>query len=247
MSGSNEISNELASISKVLQKVPRVNVFRVPDGYFDHLEERITTHTLMHRDEFLFEKGEELMKVPEGYFDSLSDLILSKIKAGTEGNEKDELSNYPILSSLRGKNVFTVPDQYFEHLPGTIINKNISKPAQAKVVSMGAKWWRYAAAVIITGIIAFGSLQLFNNSADEPVSYAYEVAKQFNTPEQFEKGVASLSDEEIINYLESGGSILDNELLMTGTENELPSAFDYLLDENTLNNYLDLIDAGNSN
>ena len=53
-----------------------------------------------------------------------------------------------------------------------------------------------------------------------------------------------LSDDDIIKYLEKNGNIMDNELLTNNTDvSEMPNQDDYLNDENTLNQYLDKIDA----
>lgn len=245
-----EISKELKEINPVLAGINRINVFTVPLGYFDHLAEKITNFTLLNQEEPILKKGEEVLQVPQGYFDSISDSILSKIKRmekETEGNEFQQ--SFPLLHSLKGKNVFSVPKNYFENLSTAITEKINKTPEDAKIISIGKKWWKYAAAAVITGAIAISSLQLFNGGNEaETYSYAYEIANQFKTPDQFEKGIASLSDDEIINYLETRGSILDNEALINGVDaSELPSAFDYLLDENTLKNYLDKINAGNSN
>ena len=50
-----------------------------------------------------------------------------------------------------------------------------------------------------------------------------------------------------ILYLEKNGNIMDNELLTNNTDvSEMPSQVDYLTDENTLNTYLDKIDAETS-
>ena len=56
-----------------------------------------------------------------------------------------------------------------------------------------------------------------------------------------------MSDDDIIKYLEKNGNVMDNELLTNNTDvSEMPSQADYLTDENTLNTYLDKIDAENN-
>ena len=67
---------------------------------------------------------------------------------------------------------------------------------------------------------------------------------QYKTEGDLNAGIAKLSDDDIINYLEKNGNVMDNELLTNNTDvSEMPSQVDYLTDENTLNAYLDKIDA----
>jgi hypothetical protein len=91
---------------------------------------------------------------------------------------------------------------------------------------------------------------LFNNShnkigvsslpADVQVSFKYKTQDDINN------GIAKLSDDDIARYLERNGNALDNELLSNNTDvSEMPGTTDYLKDANTLNNYLDKIDAEN--
>jgi hypothetical protein len=249
MNQSNEIIKELQGISPMLAQMQKVNVFEAPDGYFNMLAEKIITRILLEeKDSFNFNK-KEIQQVPEGYFDSLSDTILSKIKKEeAENNEEDFQKSFPVLYSLKDKNVFTVPENYFEGLSHQVINK-IKSHQPAKVISMNTKWWKYAAAAIITGVIVIGSLQLFNNSRDRDQIPSYvESSFQYKTPEQVDEGIASLSDDEIIKYLEKYGSIMDNDLLIKDVDvKELPATEDYLIDENTLNNYLEKIDDQSNN
>jgi hypothetical protein len=75
-----------------------------------------------------------------------------------------------------------------------------------------------------------------------------QLASQYKTPEQVDKGIASLSDDEIVKYLEKNGTILDEETISKNVDTtELPSADDYLINENALNNYLNEINASNKN
>jgi hypothetical protein len=114
---------------------------------------------------------------------------------------------------------------------------------------MKAKWWKYAAAAIITGVVAIGSLQLFNSHKNNnPIPSYVESSFQYKTPTQIDEGIASLSDDEIIKYLEKYGSIMDNDLLIKDADvKELPATEDYLIDENALNNYLEKIDVQSDN
>jgi hypothetical protein len=252
MEKSTEILNELQSVSPLVASVPKVNVLQVPDGYFDDLDKKILTTVLLGQYD---KKGNS--DVPAGYFDTLSSRILARIKnENTEETETESETLSPLLLSLKDKNVFTVPAHYFENLSNQIRDRVVKSKKEGKVVSFGAKkqWWKYAAAAIVTGTIFIASLQLFyhnrpaNNqgiiTASSKMPDYIQMSFQYKTPEQLDQGIASLTDDEIVAYLEKNGSIMDNDLLTTGTDTgEMPAPDDYLIDENTLNNYLNMIDA----
>jgi hypothetical protein len=63
-----------------------------------------------------------------------------------------------------------------------------------------------------------------------------------------ENGIASLSDTDIVAYLEQHGDVLDDELISNSINaDELPNAVDYLLNDNTLNNFLKMTNAQTQN
>ena len=117
MEKNNEILNELQSISPLIAAIGKVNVFNVPEGYFDSI-----SHTVMlsiHED---FSVGtisnfSNNTDIPAGYFDTLSDSILNKIK----NQETVELP--AIFSTIKKDQLFQVPGNYFETLTVSILNK----------------------------------------------------------------------------------------------------------------------------
>ena len=251
MKNSQEILNELMAISPLLAGLEKVNVFSVPEGYFNELEFRITNYTILNNTspaENINKRN--LQEVPAGYFDTLSDSILAKLKAIYPENAEEELRNLsPMLYSLKGENVFSVPAGYFESLAENVARK--VKPVPAKVVTMKRRtsWLKYAAAVVVTGIITITSLQLFKGSSHNSKSSlpAYiQASFKYKTEADVNAGIAKLDDADIAKYLEKNGNVLDNELLINNTdESGLPSSTDYLNNENTLNEYLDKIDKDN--
>src|SRR5258708_39408230 len=114
MENSPEISNELMAISPLLAGLEKMNVFRVPEGYFNELQFRITNYAILNNTspaENLNKRN--LQEVPSGYFETLSDSILAKVKAIYPENAEEELTNIsPILYGLKGENVLTVPAGY---------------------------------------------------------------------------------------------------------------------------------------
>ena len=300
MNPSPEILNELNAISPLLAGLEKTNVFRVPQGYFDELHQRIADYTLVNSTPAPDISKKHLQQVPPGYFDTLSDAILAKVKTAYPESAEEELRRLsPMLYALKS-NVFSVPDGYFESFSGEIVKKLKVQPAEtanadeelrtlssllftlkgnvfsvpegyfesfagnvverlnpqsakisAKIITMkkGISWWKYAAAAVITGVIAVSSLLIFNSSPDLNTSKSglpeyVKASFQYKTEEALNAGIAKLSDDDIIKYLEKNGNIMDNELLLNNIDvSEMPSQSDYLTDENTLNTYLDKIDA----
>ena len=237
MEFSTEISDELKNISPLLAGIEKKNIFLTPEGYFDTL-----TIDIFKRIDF--NPIQSTLTVPHGYFENLSDSILDKIKniQDDSGHELRDLS--PMLYSVQNENVFTVPTNYFTNFSDEILNK-IPK-SQTKVVVMKRRSiWNYAAAAVMTGIIGISSLLVFNRSPQQPVnqletigSYKQAVS-QFKNEQQINDGMATLSDDEIIKYLEKSSNDADNDVITTNIEEKgMPEQKDYLLDEKTLDTYL---------
>lgn len=252
---SKEILNELQTISPALAAIEKMNVFQIPDGYFTGLDKRICTIVFLHQDE----RNKDI-DVPSGYFDELSSKILSKIKSAESDNAQEETRIIsPALYYLKNENVFTIPENYFENLSNKISDKLNNKKAKVISISVGRKWWKYAAAAVVAGAITVGSLQIFNNKSAPANDNQFagiitntpdyvQLSSKYKTPDQLDSGIASLTDDEIASYLEKHGSILDEGSLAKDIDTtELPSTDDYLIDENTLNNFLNTIDAQSPN
>src|SRR5690554_1534616 len=123
METNTDISNELKELSPLLYGMEKTNVFSVPDGYFDELNEIILNAVTDKEAEFLATiPKQNNQPVPEGYFDNLAGTILAKIKTaqaqGTAG-ELRELS--PMLYSIQNENTYTVPAGYFNNIADNII------------------------------------------------------------------------------------------------------------------------------
>lgn len=241
-----DILNELKTISPFLANLEKVNVFKVPDNYFDDLDKKISTLLFLHQDE-----KNPSQRVPEGYFDSLSDRILSKIKKEASETATEEIKEIsPALHYLKEEQVFTIPENYFDNLSNRILDK--IHPKKAKVISIKSsqKWWKYTAAAVISGVLAISSLQIFNQkTGKEKIAASYiQVAQQYKTPQKLDEGIASLSADEIAKYLEKTGTVLDEDVLIKDTDTtNLPSAADYLTDENALDNFLNRINSESTN
>lgn len=242
---SEEILNELKEISPVLAKMDRDNPFSVPEGYFSALSDRLLINIKIYAEQA--DTSINSARVPDGYFNDLSSQILNEIK-----NQDKSVEEFTLLSSLRDKNVFSVPEGYFESLSDQVLSKIAHRTT--KVISIKS-WMKYAAAAVIAGVMAITGLQIYNGSdankqvaSNDKLPTYIQSSFQYKTLAQVNEGIASLSDDQIVKYLEKHGNIIDNDLLVKDVNaDELPAARDYLNDENTLGNYLDKIDNVSKN
>ncbi len=246
------IYDELKAVSPFLAEQEKTNVFSVPQDYFSGLTGELSQK--IKGESFILPASEtHFFKVPEGYFDSLPGNILSKIKSLEQENSSEEPDHIsPMLDALKNKNVFTVPVGYFDTLAGKIFNK--IQPPKVVVMKRRSTFWNYAAAAVLTGIMAVSALWTKNNSAEHLQvannnnipSYVKDASK-YKDQQQINAGIANLTDDDIIKYLENTSTDADDATLAASIDaKDLPSEQDYLIDENTLNNYLHKIDVKNN-
>lgn len=214
------IHDELHGISPTIAGMPKVNVFTVPEGYFDSL----TTNILLNINNL--EKKD--LAVPEGYFESLPGLILDRIRREEESS---------VLAGISRNNVFSVPDGYFDQLPDQVVSQ---LPRQAKVVGFNrtSSFFRYALAACLTGILGLSLFSVLNN-ANDPIETSSPVvvaeASKILQENAFDQVMNSVTDEEITQYLQSNGQDVNTALMASlSDETELPDADEYIYDDQTL-------------
>ena len=271
----------------MLAGIQNVNVFSVPPGYFDSISDTVIAclkvgESLPYQDE---------RDVPAGYFDNLAGSVLNKIRAA-EGRLEDNETVSAVLASLRDRNVFEVPNGYFENNVANLLSvvtpedardelRSISpllysikneevftvpawyfesvttdildkvKPSAAKVVKMPRRNLvaRYAIAAMMVGLAAFGVIKLtgIDRNPGNPeiavMDASIEKGRKMND-QQFNEALKNLSTADIASYLEQNGDITDITVLGNNVdESTLPNLEDYLLDEKTLDNYLQQIES----
>lgn len=169
--------------------------------------------------------------VPGGYFDTLADNVLAGINA-------EFISN---ILPQKAVNPYTVPTGYFEGLSNSIAAK---LPQPAKVISMGKRsMFRYAAAAVITGVLGLSVISIFDKKETGTIAPAsIEVMAKANeiiSTNSFEKELASISDADLVKYLEQGGEDVNAALVASVADDKnLPDQVDYLTDDKTLDNLL---------
>lgn len=233
----------------------------VPPGYFDNLADIVLKKVKTH--ESALEEIKDLSPllhsvqhknvfgVPADYFENVPATLLNQVNTTPPGEDLQHLS--PLLQSVQKKNVYEVPAGYFDSLARNILQK--VRVGDSKVVKMPFRkvFIKYAAAAVITGIIAFGVYSYNNKLADKLTDDGVVLEASIENGRkiddiQFAEAMQNLSETDIAKYLETNGDITDMATLGNNLEeSELPSEEDYLLDEKTLENYLKQIEITTSN
>lgn len=237
----------LADVLQTVQQFPAGDKvmadFSVPDGYFEGLAGSIMNRIKAeenHQESSLLQslKTASTYSIPEGYFDSLPETILGKIKPVTEEQSV-------LLESVKHINPYKVPAGYFERLAGEISNKvSAHKPAKVIIMKQRSSVFRYAAAAVITGLMGLSVISLLNNkqNTEKPSIAMADVMKDANNmlkQGDLEKEFSSLSDSDIVNYLEQSGEDVNAALVASATEEKnLPDEDEYILNDKTLDNLL---------
>ncbi len=214
---SQETMKEIIKIAEI----PRANVFKVPEGYFDTLPVSIQQRIEFGEEPVVNFGKKQNFGVPDNYFDALSSRIMNRIS--TLEKQEIRLENLPKVNvfrvpegyfenagenirttvrieSIERKNIFEVPANYFEELPARILNKTHE---EVKVIKVN--WWQrgrtmWAAAASIVLLIGLGF-----------------AVPQFNQSDS-ESAMEALSKDEIKSYLATQDlGYLEYEALTTST------------------------------
>lgn len=230
--------------SAIIDAIGNKNIFSTPAGNFDALPQAIVSRikTAEEQSTLLSNIGNKnVWSVPAGYF---ANNVASILQATAEADVRLETRLISgTVAGIGNANVFTVPRGYFEQLPQSIQQK---KAAPARLVKMGmrTRLMKYAAAAVITGLLASAGIWIYNSKMSSGTSPQLKAlmaeAKQINKTDSFDKELNSIGDAEIVNYLSSKGQDVDAALVasLADDEKKLPDAADYIIDESTLDNML---------
>lgn len=246
MENRTDILNELKALSPTLAAMEKVNVFTVPDGYFDCLSTDIIMGIEIENS--VNNSGSELVtdrEVPAGYFDTVANSILSKIKAEVNDDAATEIKALsPMLYSIQNENVFELPAGYFENLSENVLHK-VKPPA--KVINLQNRtrtFFKYAVAAAFTGVMALGVFKFTANTNDKIELPEYVTAGLLVG--NVDQELAKISDAEIVKYLEASGTDVNAALVANSLDkNDLPAQEEYLLDDEALDKYLNSINLDN--
>jgi len=175
--------------------------FTVPESYFSQLTNNIQLHIKVEQYK---DATHREWDVPKGYFEDLSDKILSQTKI--EAVAKQEEFEVPIdyfeslsariqtkifedkLKTQVSDDGFTIPEDYTGILKDKIVAQTIGKEKQKTIVRKlnFNKWVSYVSAACVAVVIGVVSYNSINNRTQGSIS---------------ESHLASIPDDEIINYL----------------------------------------------
>jgi hypothetical protein len=203
---------ELGYLSPALSSISKQLPYSVPQGYFEGLAKKAIQSISESSD---YQTANEEMEtlspllnglnkempyaVPQGYFEGLADKALQSVSGiNDHQTAREELAILsPLLSGLKKEMPFSVPQGYFESLSDNI-SREESKPA-AKVISITSrKWFRYAAAAVVIGIVVTTGLLFLGGGEKEPGGKA--LAK-------FTRDVKKMDDtqkDNLIDFIDAG-------------------------------------------
>lgn len=245
MNEEKDILKEIESISPLLAQLQGKNVFTIPDGYFETVSDNVLDAVFTEK----LRAGERNkgrgFSVPEGYFENLSSQILQKIENKTAGDASEETPR--TVSRIGNSNIFTVPEGYFENFSSVILSKIKEKPAARVIPLYKRPVFRYAIAAAVAASLFIGIFNRVSDNHNAQNSFAivnentvpFKDALKYNSEKAFEKGIASLTDDQIIAYLEKSGTSLDNPMVIENINTSgMPDPLEYLEDDHVLEDYL---------
>jgi hypothetical protein len=207
MAQKSNILQELTELNSSLTTAAQQNVYAVPDGYFDGLITRVlnrikameagnAAEEMGHLSPTLSGLSKQLpYTVPSNYFEGLAEKALATVSNDNQ-TAKEELETIsPLLSGLKKNMPYAVPQGYFENLTQKIVAEE-NKPV-AKVVSLtNRKWFRYAAAAMVIGIVAITAIFISNRpkGAEKVMVQVKKDVKKMDVAQQ----------DNLIDFLDAG-------------------------------------------
>jgi hypothetical protein len=202
-------AEELNHLSRSLTSIHGQMPYTVPAGYFEGLAEQVLRRIKAMEAATVSEELSELSpllaglskkmpySVPVDYFEQLH----------TEESAATELASIsPLLSGLKKEMPYSVPAGYFEDLVDSVAKKAVKK--ETKVIAITSrKWFRYAAAAVMVGVIATLAFLKFGNDEPKASQPLAKFEKNLN------KEIKKMSEKELNDFLQYSAAGLD------GTEN----------------------------
>jgi len=221
------IQEELKELNSSLVTTSTQAIYTVPATYFESLAATVmarvkaidaasSAEELQLVSSFLYNVSKELpYQVPSGYFEQLNEKVKQSMSAAdqfqTPSAELEALS--PLLGSVSKQMPFSVPSNYFENLASTSSASN-SKPA-AKVIKLTShKWFKIAAAALVTGIIATASFVYLKQEKIDVNTDAHAWVK---------KNIKKVSTDKLNEFIELADEekLVDNALVTVDKKNQI--------------------------
>ena len=229
MTPKNNIAQELRDLESTLADLSAKNTYSVPEGYFDRLAEKVLSRIrameaasaaeeLGHLSPLLSQLPKTMpYTVPAGYFEDMESTLVSVAMYG-EQEASEELGNIsPLLSGLKKEMPYSVPAGYFDTISTPV--REAHQPA--KVVAMGdnRKWFRYAAAAVVTGVVAL--LSVLYISQDNTGNITGTSLARFE--KNMLKDIRKTSDTELTEFVKQfdEAGLTTEETAVADTEKEI--------------------------
>jgi hypothetical protein len=229
------VVEELSYISPQLSTISKHIPYNVPVGYFDGLASQVlnrikaiesanAAEELGYLSTLLSKVSKQMpYDVPAGYFEGLAEKAMQSVRESADiQTAKEELETLsPLLGGLKKQMPYSVPQGYFENLTEKIVAEE-NKPA-VKVISITSrKWFRYAAAAMVIGVIATLGLTLFSkkDTVDPGTNSHAWVEKKL-------KKVSTEKIEEFIQLTDEEKSIKES---LVSVDNKTPEVKDLIKD-----------------
>lgn len=209
-----------------LDKIAKINVFKVPNNYFEELTASILKQT---SESTISNKAP--FSMPDGYFEGLSAKIMGRI-------EQIEKKNFDI-ESLKRVNVFKVPDNYFQELE---INTNIERFGKTNIFKVSEGYFETLNEKILSNIAPKQAKTIKVNWWKTPqirwsaaASIVLIVGLWFGIPQftkdKTELALEKVSNDEIKTYLETQDlSYLEYESATETAQNSTKTTENKVLD-----------------
>lgn len=189
---------ELEEISPLLSEIPKTFPLSAPEGYFERLSGQIMQKIELEEISPLLAELPKTfpLSAPEGYFEQLSAQILNKVQV------QDELESIsPLLSGIPKEFPLSAPEGYFDQLTANIL-ADIQAPAKVVPMRPRRTYLKWASAACLIAIISTGTLFFMQNR------------QKIVTPVE-ENALADVSDQEIVEYLQTHMDAFDKEELLS--------------------------------
>ena len=212
MSQKDNILQELKELKSNLGAIDSKKLYSVPVGYFDELASQVlnrikaieaatSKEELNYLSPTLNNFTRQLpFSVPQGYFEALNEnLIQNVIKNNLAQTPKEELENLsPLLSSLNKEMPFAVPKGYFEGLSSPT-NPNKNKQATKIFSITNRKWFRYAAAAVVIGIVTLTGFLLLGDEKEPGVKALAKLSRDIKKMDETQK-------DNLMDFVDAGMS-----------------------------------------
>ena len=163
----------------------------------------MTLKSLIHINSSSIENDTHYL-LPINYFELLPNQILSKIKAAETGalTVYDELESIAPLLNKIPKHVFETPAAYFENLKMPLSVESTGQHETKIIPIKKNSWNRYIAAASTFLVIAFTSILYVKY---DQVNKINRMQVQRIAAVNVDQGINTLSDKEILEFLEEQG------------------------------------------